>query len=856
MNAQPNNLNFDFPDLTAANMGWILNRKPQSIRKTLRHYPATGQTVVSGSPAETWHQTALPSDLRLALAKATRAGGFETVGEKLRAGAGQWQPAVPLAQCSDECLAEAKKAMQGLVPFLNRSSLVASRAELVRDGLADFKRATGQTISEGYFYRLVARTRARDGGLGRYERLELYLPERPERRDALTPALAVQPFSKILSAIKECGPMETLAGDRIAQVSREDNIWQTTFETRKALLAAGEDRKALDRRLYEFLSQYCPWLAANRKLLRQAFARRLARWVAGKPADGRQANGGDESDLTKQIKALPWFFKAARFFYLISNRTEDSGSMPEAVRRVILLPHTPAGWPPGAVNKFLKAIGIPKGPVPSFPAELRERILQRQKNYQDLVPETIARQVRVNPSVVKFYRNPRDWELANQCAPGSQRRFFNEATGERQIMAPGDWFGGDDSTPGIAVCVPVQGIQTPLSEKYGVMLGRFQWLAYHDGRTDKILAWDYVLRPRGSYRAEDILCGMKAVVSTHGIPRHGWQFEGGTFNAKLVRQAIAMQGCEHWRTYSPHQKAIESVFNRVWTRLAVNFPHADMGRFRNENADNCKLYEACKRGEKNPRQYFPAIEDVMAAFVEVVAEHNAKPIDSKQYGRWIPDEFFDGEIIKSPLRKFSPDMEWMFSPFTAERKVHGMLIRCQVPMFEGYSVPFEFGADWLPRYNGMQVRIHFDPHMPKCVAKVVLLQNANGHKAGDVLGDARLISETAQNIRYILGLSGDDQAAGFEVRQKTANLVRRETRGIGTGGRVEYSHSVHRDGLGTVGIIQRDGAAAAPAVAESTASGDRLASAIAEPKEDHAAARDRRHAELEKLREETDSLLL
>src|ERR1039458_7306414 len=45
------------------------------------------------------------------------------------------------------------------------------------------------------------------------------------------------------------------------------------------------------------------------------------------------------------------------------------------------------------------------------------------------------------------------------------------------------------------------------SEKFGVLLGRFQWLAYQDCRTDKILAWDYVVRPRGSYRAEDILYG-------------------------------------------------------------------------------------------------------------------------------------------------------------------------------------------------------------------------------------------------------------------------------------------------------------------------------------------------------------
>ena len=75
-------------------------------------------------------------------------------------------------------------------------------------------------------------------------------------------------------------------------------------------------------------------------------------------------------------------------------------------------------------------------------------------------------------------------------------------------MQPGDWFGGDDATPGVAVCVPCSEIITPCSEKFGVLIGRFHWLAFHDCRTDKIVAWDYVVRPRGSYRAEDILNGM------------------------------------------------------------------------------------------------------------------------------------------------------------------------------------------------------------------------------------------------------------------------------------------------------------------------------------------------------------
>jgi hypothetical protein len=509
----------------------------------------------------------------------------------------------------------------------------------------------------------------------------------------------------------------------------------------------------------------------------------------------------ERENLAARVMEVPgWFIPAARFFYLLANRTINSGSVPEAVRRTISLPNLPFGWTRGHRDRFLETIGMAELPV--CPADLREQILARQAAGQTLVTERIAKQIIVSQSVVKHFRSPREWSLANQSAPGSQRRFFNKETCQREIMQPGDWFGGDDATPGIAVCVPCKEVVTPVSQKFGVLLGRFQWLAYHDARTDKLLAWDYVVRPRGSYRAEDILNGMGAVVRTHGVPRKGFQFEGGAWNSKLVRQAIELLNCEHWRTYSPHQKAIEAIFNKVWTRLAVQFPHADMGRFRNENEANCKLYEACKAGHQDPRRYFPTLDIVVKVFEEEVAEHNSRLIKSSHYGQWVPDDLFADSVKVSPLRGFSHEMEWIFSPFSAERMVKGMMVSCRVPMFEKFSVPFDFGADWMPEFSGCKVRLHFNPRQPKCRAKVILLENHGAHQAGEILGDAVLISETASHIRYILGWGDDDQRAGYLQRQRVGNFVRRETRGIGAGGRVEYAKSEERDGLDKIYAVE------------------------------------------------------
>jgi len=571
------------------------------------------------------------------------------------------------------------------------------------------------------------------------------------------------------------------------------------------------------------------------------------------------------SSLTKELESLPWFIPAAQYFYLLSNRTHATGSVPEAIKRVISLPNVPTGWTHQQCGRFLKVLGLPE--LPTFPKELREIILARERSKQTLVPDRIARRVRVNPSVVQHFRNPRDWSLNFQSAPGSQRRYFNAGRGQREIMNPGDWFGGDDATPGIAVCVPCTEVRTPCSLKYSVLLGRFQFLAYDDAGYDKILAWDYVIRPRGSYRAEDILNGMGAVTRTHGIPRQGFQFEGGTFNSLLVRHAIELLGCQHWRTYSPHQKSIEAVFHKVWTRLAVQFPHADMGRFRDENKANCDLYEACKAGHKDPRRYFPTLDIVVKVFEEEVAAHNAKLIVSDQYGQWVPDDIFAASVAENPLRPCARDMDWIFAPFAAERLVRGMQITVRVPMFEDFSVPFDFGADWMPHYNRKKIRIHFNPRQPKCIAKVVLLENAvspggQAQSAGTILGDAQLIGETGSYIRYIMEWADDNQRAGYLQRQRVANFVRRETRGIGAGGRVEYSKSEERDGLSTVTTISKEsgesaesgslGSARASCAAVDAPSTAPSAPSRVSPAPDRAA----RRAELETLRQQTDHLFV
>lgn len=864
MPAAKQTINPDFPPLTAAQLAAVLGKTPNAVKKQLRYVPASGCRIVSGNEAAEWHAAALPNDLRSDLCAIAHAKGFNSVGEMIRAGEKAWQPAVALAD-TDPVWSEARKLREALRPSLQRGpQFVLSQASFERDGVADFEKVFGHKISTRHFRKLIVRTRNRDGGRENWEALTIYLPDRLKRQPA-APAPAPD-FPLIAQAIASPEKLSVPRGERPVEISRAEYVWEVSFETYDQHVVSGRAPKLVARQLRDYLAERMPSLATNRDDLLKKFDRRLSKWLCGEKLDKRKGKGEGpgnsngwkkdtgapiaESELTKQIKELPWFIPAARFFYMRSNRNHEAGSVPEALRWVIQLPNLPTGWPEHLRRQFIKAICAnlpqPITTVPTCPEKLRDEILARRNSYRRLVPAKIEKQIIVNSSTVQYFRSPREWALQNQSAPGSQRRHTNR-DGERVIMQPGDWFGGDDATPGIAVCVAANGIQTPSSQKFGVMLGRFQWLAFHDARTDKLLAYDYVVRPRGSYRAEDILNGMSAVVKTHGIPRHGFQFEGGVFAAKLVKQTISNLKCKHWQTYSPHQKSIEAIFNKVWTRLGVQFPHADMGRYRNENESNCKLYEACKAGHKDPRQFFPTLADVVKVFDEEVGYHNGKPIDSKQYGRWVPDDFFASAVHASPLREHSAAMDWMFSPWAVERTVSGMMVKCRVPMFEGFSVPFEFGADWLPQYHGKKVRLHFNPRQPNCVAKVVSLDT------GEVLGDAPLIGETAQHIRFIMEWGDDNQRAGFIAKQKAAHFVRRETRGVGAGGRVEYSKSEERDGLTQIGIVERGPTAPAPVEDEQARRQSRLAMNL-ETSAEQSTNREQRRLELEDLENQTAHL--
>ncbi len=526
----------------------------------------------------------------------------------------------------------------------------------------------------------------------------------------------------------------------------------------------------------------------------------LARWrregVAGLLPERRRTG------LAPEYMAPPEVIAAMQSIYLKSNRARGKGSVQETARKYA----NPC--------RFVAAMIRSQNLTPC-PAELRALIMTREREGKRLLPDALAKQVLVAEAIVQQYRNPSEAALDYLNAPGTTRRTVNIQSGAIEYYHAGDCIEADDGTKNFIACIPwtIRGEYGPAledksAERYGVRVGRFQWLLAVDAATGYQCAYIYVARPRSSYRAEDVIRLPLVIARAHGIPRK-FRFERATWESQRVKDVINRLGCQLDTVYSPHQKPfVEGAFGVAWTKLSTMMP-GQVGRFMGEMEFENDLLTRCRRGTEDPRKHFPMLGDVLEAFRIAMAERNQTRVKSAQYGSWIPAERWTADLAARPLAQFDPACEWIFSPVVKTWTVKGMLAGGSVELFEGYSVPFSFTADWLHEFHGALVKLYFDPHEPRCVATVVLAQNHRDRQAGEVLGTAKQINAIAADVRHWFGLAEQNPFDdGRKARQHAAGAMRRAERAIMPNGREAGISDEWRDGLGGQVVIGRADAAA------------------------------------------------
>jgi hypothetical protein len=410
-----------------------------------------------------------------------------------------------------------------------------------------------------------------------------------------------------------------------------------------------------------------------------------------------------------------------RSTYLKSNLREGAGSMTTAAR-----------W-------------AAKSPDSPLRQETRDAILAPRASKHAL-PVEVRRACRASTAEVRRYREgAKAGQNDGIYAPGWLRMTED---GSRRLV-PGERWVGDDASVNVGVTVPWARGGDACSDRYGCRVARFQLLMLTDCATDMIVGYNYVMRPSDGYRAEDVVSTLWRVSTLAGYAPQQCVMEGGSWQAQRTLAYLDAAGIQLISAKGrPNQKLIESVFNRLWTVMAVELPaRGQVGRFRGEmNAENTD-WRRCREGAADPRSLFPSLTDFLSALDRSITYLNAETIESRGYGSWTPGEVYAAQAVRGHalpqgLRRFA-------LPVREVRKLRrtGMVaVRAECPF--GWPHTYMFAMDDAYMFDGADVRVSFDPAAIADGATVELAADWRDMKAGRIIdAAARCISPAPELFR-------------------------------------------------------------------------------------------------------------
>lgn len=414
------------------------------------------------------------------------------------------------------------------------------------------------------------------------------------------------------------------------------------------------------------------------------------------------------------------------------------------------------------------------------------------KSSKHTIP-AVAREVMEHARpMVGFHRGGERKLRESAYSPGLLRRNLDGG-----LLRAGQRASWDDATINFGVCVPWpwRGSGDKCAEKYGVRLGRFQLLACHDDATSFIPAYSYVIRYEQTYRGEDVAGAMIRTCRDVGI-FDAFVLAGGVWKSDRVQRLLDGLGIHHIDAKGrPQCKLVENFFNRLWSVLSV--VPGQVGRYQAENKSTSEKYVACRNGRQDPRTLFPMLTDALAAIDWAINYLNTHPIESREYGKWIPRERWEADLKAQPMRQVDADFSWLQAPAIVKRKVVRGMLRATVPGPLGVPQRWSFSAPWLWTEEGKELMLHFDPLGEWPLSAIVTAP-----------GSVKVLGEVSCTNPVSMGGCGED--ISLQIRQ----IVRTEYRlltATGKTGRESTLRALNGQTSIAQGVKGQDGDASADA---------------------------------------------
>jgi hypothetical protein len=222
---------------TAAQIAAALGMKRQAVAHHLRNVAPASVVIVRGNDAAAWEFCQLPAELQKRLGTEARRQGNRNAEALLSRPASRWQPTIPLERICDADIQAATRLRTALLPWLNRQhDKRLAPADMDTAGVRDYQLVFGHKISMRYWRELFTRTVQRDRNFEDWNRIEIYLPEKPKAKEtpaALVAAALADDFAELDNFIAACGnPNDPSASERAG-------VWTLALEKFAAYVRAG-----------------------------------------------------------------------------------------------------------------------------------------------------------------------------------------------------------------------------------------------------------------------------------------------------------------------------------------------------------------------------------------------------------------------------------------------------------------------------------------------------------------------------------------------------------------------------------------------------------------------------------------
>jgi hypothetical protein len=288
---------------TAAELAHVIACTAQNIRKQLGDRRPDGEKRVSGMMAAAWQFGSIPSPIMEKLTQLASRHGYSTPLQLL-----QNLPkraTVPrLTTVSDTEIGKAQKLQRAFaICFLQPAETPI--AELARMAAPGYQREFGRKISDRHLRDLITKILRRDRGDRNFERLDLYLSERPSSNASKPSPLAVA--FRLNELDQAFATVRDRANPTLSEIAF---CWREVVKVWADRIAAGADEIKLKQQLRGYILHSAPFLGdtaaavkrnLNRKI-RGAVERGIDTIVDGRLQPNRTK--GKPSDFDAMIKLL------------------------------------------------------------------------------------------------------------------------------------------------------------------------------------------------------------------------------------------------------------------------------------------------------------------------------------------------------------------------------------------------------------------------------------------------------------------------------------------------------------------------------------------------------------------------